>query len=300
MPKVSSICQQSRDSSDYQLSLDSTKNDEYTPPNETPTQNSRNIINLGPKFPIIGAACFARYGPHHLVADLGDYITKTYYDGMPPPQTRPIFDQRIGHFRPQLQNDRINRIILYTGCFNPPHRGHQEVLNLTFSCTQDLNVIAAIVLPISEKGIKKKEYGDRVYFSATQRARLWTGVDGPHEWLWVYDRDGGTSKFRDNLRRNIMRGGFSMEYIQLYGPDHVGQACEPKFRDYIRHIVVCNAGRKADFIHEDGLLAPLSGCESWKELSHLEKRAMPKAKDTADWLLGSLSFTMMKQGELNP
>ena len=121
-------------------------------------------------------------------AGLERYISKIYY-GRSFPQER-IFDYGITHRPPMLVSDRSNRILLYPGSFNPPYLGHQELLRHGFSRSgSDLNIIAAIVLPLDDASLIPKlraQKGAQI-FTKAQRVRLWKDYV-PSDWCWVYDR----------------------------------------------------------------------------------------------------------------
>ncbi|KAI4864960.1 hypothetical protein F4820DRAFT_422202 [Hypoxylon rubiginosum] len=261
-----------------------------------PNATTRNLVNKDPKRPILGAASYLNPSKDHRVADLDKYIEAAYDPYEKPSSRRPIFNQAAGHFRPQLEQRLMNRIILYTGCFNPPHRGHQEMLNRVFSCTRDINVIAAIVKPI---GGQSKEYTDDVSFTRDQKIQLWTGNQGPHDWLWVYDRSSDEWEiFRDRLTRAIRRDGFHLEFVWLGGPDHVKTDDVSKEVWGCEDIIVSDVGRMADFVRPNGKLIRLTTCTPWKPVSIDRKKMVRKSTDTAEWILGSLSFTMLGKSRL--
>src|SRR5271170_3262027 len=76
---------------------------------------------------------------------------------------------------PLLSKDRVNRVLTYFGCFNPPHVGHLGVLRHAFESSPDLNIVAGIVLPVSVKAIesKNRRSGRCLVLSGEQRSELW-------------------------------------------------------------------------------------------------------------------------------
>lgn len=89
-------------------------------------------------------------------ADLGWYIGKVYYGGKAMPGDD-IFARGLSHNSPpRLRSDRMNRIIVYAGCFNPPHVGHQALLTYVFNHCKDINVVAAVIIPADDDAVKEK------------------------------------------------------------------------------------------------------------------------------------------------
>ncbi|KAI6085151.1 hypothetical protein F4821DRAFT_241278 [Hypoxylon rubiginosum] len=227
--------------------------------------------------------------PKHLAADLGKYISMAYW----PESTvlRPVFNQEAGSFRPTLRRSRTNRIILYPGCFNPVHEGHRELLCRAYACTRDVNVIAAIVIALDNDSVREKEYADEIWLRKTQRAKLWSGHRGLRDWAWVYAKaDDEWDNFQERLTRLITTVGFKLEYVALFGPDHVGiHNVRAKWWD-CENMIVNDAGRAADFVCEDGKLTRLNTCSNWEPVS-IDKEEMDWMSTlTAQWLLSSRSF----------
>lgn len=134
-------------------------------------------------------------------------------------------EQVFGHPQtaPRLDSTRANRIIVYPGSFNPPHRGHLHLLNHVFyHGVSDLNVVAAIgrlsnyiyhqaqlfhmsslvsqirstilifsfyvVLPSSDGSLLRKGYkhGTNLMFGRAERCHLWKKDPNFPEWAWVF------------------------------------------------------------------------------------------------------------------
>ncbi|KAI2626437.1 hypothetical protein GGR54DRAFT_470320 [Hypoxylon sp. NC1633] len=285
---------------DHDVYTNTSQDHKQVPQDKRARATTRDVVNRDPKQPIISAASFRVQSTDSTVADLEQYIQTCCYGDIPSSRRRPIFNQGVGHFRPQLEKGRKNRIIVYPGCFNPPHRGHQALINRAFSCTQDIHVVAAIVIPIGDLAGRGKAYGNEVLFTLAERVRLWTGDHGPHDWLWVYPHGKYHWKyFQARLTSAASRDGFRLQFLYLGGPDNVGNDGEVPLDVgwQCRNVLVCDAGRKADFVRADGTLARIEGCRSWHSLSgntKREKSLVKMASDTAQWLLGSLSFTMLE------
>jgi hypothetical protein len=153
-------------------------------------------------------------------ADLGCYVSRIHYGRSFLIQER-IFDYGIMHRPPMLVSDRSNRILVYPGSFNPPHLRHQELLCHGFSRSRsDLNIIAAIVLPLDDASLisKFKAQKGAQIFTKAQRVRIWKDYV-PSDWHWVYDRSiEEWFAFKDRLIEAIAQDGFDIKFVCLCGP----------------------------------------------------------------------------------
>ncbi|KAI0377343.1 hypothetical protein F5Y04DRAFT_291840 [Hypomontagnella monticulosa] len=262
------------------------------PPDALPNYTTRELVNIEEKRPIIRAPSLIS-SENRQVADLGKYIHDCYYDsGYPyrrPSRTvggRPIFNQQPGCYKPQLQQSQVNYIILYAGCFNPPHQSHWALLNRAFECCQDLNIVAAIVVLCSGSS---KLYGEEMALKKNQKARLWLG-DQLHDWIWVFEQSTDSwDSFRGRLTYAASRDGFALDFIFLSGPDHVNTDDVISSWD-CKNLIVSDVGREANFVRPGGAYLTLDGYSSWRTLRPDKKELVQKATETAMWLLSSISF----------
>src|SRR5271154_5228565 len=75
---------------------------------------------------------------------------------------------------PLLSKDRVNRVLSYSGSFNPPHVGHLGVLRHVFESSPDLNIVAGIE-SVEHIGKKNRYSGQCLVLSREQRSKLWKG-----------------------------------------------------------------------------------------------------------------------------
>ncbi|KAF1813763.1 hypothetical protein P152DRAFT_394290, partial [Eremomyces bilateralis CBS 781.70] len=159
-------------------------------------------------------------------ADLDGYIKKCHpFSALD--TKRPIFGLGPEH-QPQLQRSTGNRILLFPGCFYPPHPEHETFLYHTYKSLQRIHVIAAIVLPLYDEEIKSKSCvtgAMNLPLTKEQRVRLWRGDGPPKEWYWIYDRSiQEWDSFRCRLAESITQDGFDVKFTVLYG---LMDACPP-------------------------------------------------------------------------
>ncbi|KAL8988115.1 MAG: hypothetical protein Q9169_008610 [Polycauliona sp. 2 TL-2023] len=204
------------------------------------------------------------------LAGLERYIQRIHYPG---PNAIPprIFDRGICHTSPILHSGRCNRILMYPGSFNPPHHGHLELLQHAFGdCGSDLNVIAAIIVPLNDNSLERKTRNERnaKVFTKAERVRLWQDMV-PSDWYWVYDRDTKKwSEFRKTLVADAGKDGFEIDFMVLVGSDYVTRDAAPTGAWSCKNFIVSDISRPADFFSPD-LTAPLDvkGYKPWREHS---------------------------------
>jgi hypothetical protein len=239
-------------------------------------------------------------------ADLGMYIENCHYgDSLPFFSRDQVFDRGLTHRPPRLESTRTNRILLYPGSFNPPHHSHLALLQHIYGSSQDdINVLAAIILPLGDDCIERKcrAAGEDLVLTKDQRVRLWRGEFGPNGWYWVYDRSREDwDSFRNRLADAITQDGFDLKFAVLCGPDYVKRTSPPPWKAWdCDEIIVSDVSRFANFTTLDGTctLCQLKDCEPWGCVAYDKEDASRRAKETASWLVSGLSLlspSMLKE-----
>src|ERR1700728_4585040 len=165
---------------------------------------------------------------------------------------------------PLLSKDKVNRVIIYAGAFNPPHVGHLDVLWHAFQSSSDLNIVAGLVYPASDDKIRTKNlYSNRrLALSKEQRSKLWERHVRFPTWAFVARED-----FETKIASTAEEDGYEIRYIEVMGPDnwdinkpprHIS-ACYPEY-------LVTNAARRASFVTPNGVPQRMKGYTSWKKL----------------------------------
>ncbi|KAH6640810.1 glycosyl hydrolase [Chaetomium tenue] len=107
---------------------------------------------------------------------------------------------------PQLHRHRPNRILLFPGCFNPPHLAHHALLQQAFTRTQtDLRVVAAMVLPPDDDRLAAKEE-QRKWLGERGRGAAKGGVRG-QQGGGIGGGDGTADVDADAVSGAVVEGG---------------------------------------------------------------------------------------------
>ena len=229
----------------------------------------------------------------------------TVYPGTSSPQSSEIFSSLRS--TPTLDKARTNRIIIYPGSFNPPHRGHLHLLKHVFMRgAHDLNIIAAIILPRSDESVpaKVKREGGSFMFGRYERSLLWTNDLCFPPWAYVSGDSGASfTAFLQQLSQVTAKDGYSLEYVPLYGPQIGSPSSPPDPVFGCNMIIMSDAARAAKFQRCSGRLRDFSGCTKWRRVRVDEEKIRRLARAKANYALQAVNtislpeaYSMLKNG----
>jgi hypothetical protein len=155
-------------------------------------------------------------------ASLADYIVKAQREVLGDDYAKSaVFGKSSTASMPMVEKARINRVILFVGCFNPPHRAHLELLCHAFLRTDNVT-IAAMIMPTDTLGAKDNTRVNRSYLnlSKNHRTQLWDDeVLSRFAWVWP-GKLSEVEHFCDTMKSLTKADGLSMEFTSVHGPDH--------------------------------------------------------------------------------
>jgi nicotinic acid mononucleotide adenylyltransferase len=168
---------------------------------------------------------------------------------------------------PLLSKDKVNRVMIYFGCFNPPHVGHLGVLCHAFQSSSDLNIVAGLVYSIDVDHIERKNrYSNRkLVLSIEQRSELWERDVRFPAWAFAPRRKYDT--LQTEIASAAEKDGYEIRYIQVMGPDNwnIVYPYQRIHEDYSEYLIT-DAARRASFVTPNGVPQPMTGFTSWQRL----------------------------------
>lgn len=176
------------------------------------------------------------------------------------------------HLNGTLQSDRENLILVYGGSFNPPHRGHIDVL--LSGLRPEIAAVAIVILPSEDFHLRNKVANSHPDFFLHQkrRADIWNAIPSiPRARVWVWTSTWYPFKpFTEALVRSTKADGFNLAFSHLIGPDNLNPRDPLMILPYeLPRVLVTNKARQvaAQFL-PDGKPAMWNGFGEWSRLMH--------------------------------
>ncbi|KAF3057350.1 hypothetical protein GL218_05965 [Daldinia childiae] len=189
-----------------------------------------------------------------------------------------------------LARGRTNHVLLYNGCFNPPHRGHlAHLVHAIRHAGPDLNIVGAVVLVADDLYLKWKLAGQRgaLNLKLKQRIRLWEGElelipEGERCWVLSETLWPGHA---DKLEQLFKKDGVDVEFVRLAGGDKVRVAAVEHGVWGCQRVITTDVSRPVDFysssVGDVTLPMPLNRHGEWKRVGERQ------GKDGSDEGVGS-------------
>ena len=166
-----------------------------------------------------------------------------------------------------LQPDNENLILVYGGTFNPPHRGHVDVL--LSGLRPEVNATAIIILPCEDYLLwnKMAKSPSEFMLHIHRRADIWQAIPSyPKDKVWVWTSTYFPFKpMIEALVKCTKADGFTLAFAHMIGPDNLRLHDPLAILPYIApRILVTNKARHvaAQFL-PDGIPRKWHGFGPW-------------------------------------
>jgi hypothetical protein len=171
---------------------------------------------------------------------------------------------------PLLSKDKVNRVMVYYGAFNPPHVGHLAVLCHAFQSSSDLNIVAGLVYPtgVDHTRRKNRHSSRRLVLSEEQRSELWERDVRFPAWAFAPREKYNTSTdFETQIASAAKQDGYEILYIRVMGPDNwnFDSPCRYMHSDCSEYLIT-DVARRTSVVSPNGVPQPMRGYTSWQRV----------------------------------
>jgi len=174
---------------------------------------------------------------------------------------------------PVLHRNRENKIIMYTGSFNPPHLGHFELAFHTFLRSSSTTI--AVVFPPFRDKLKAKDgaiVNGKIFATEKEQRIALLENDLLQRWTWFYKGDRKEwEEYKATLIEEARKDGFQVSFVVLAGSDKFereGVATKSSWLSRWGEIITSDTTRPSIWFkgpERPPTRAP--GCRSWRLIS---------------------------------
>lgn len=195
---------------------------------------------------------------------LKQYLHKAYKEAR---LTTEVDLSPIQHLTGNLQMDCDNLILVYGGSFNPPHRGHIDVL--LSGLRPEVAAVGIVVLPSEDFHLRNKVAKSHpgFFLHMKRRADIWDAIPSiPKDRVWVWTSTWYPFKtVIDALVRLTNADGFKVSFSNMIGPDNLNLEDPLNILPYkFDTVLVTNKARNvASQFLSDGRLGKWDGFGEW-------------------------------------
>lgn len=166
-----------------------------------------------------------------------------------------------------LQESRDNLVLVYAGSFNPPHRGHLDML--LSGLREEIGAVAVVVVPNEDYYVRSKVTEAYPFFlPQRRRADLWNAVSVvPKTKVLVWSAAWRPFELvTQSVVNSTQEAGFSVTFCHIAGPDNLNREDPLSIGPcYLPALLVSDRARM-DASHFDcsGRPLPWTGFEQWR------------------------------------